>query len=64
MELSKDFYDFWYGFKYRICLKCMDTCLGCIDSCRNLTLTPFLYELTWHSYDVCWFLDQFWGGFV
>ena len=21
-----------YGFKYGICLKCMDTCLGCMDS--------------------------------
>ena len=35
----------------------MDTCLGCMDSCRNLTLT-------WHSYDGCWFLDQFWDGFM
>ena len=33
-----------YGFKYGICLKCMDTCLGCMDSCRNLTLTPFFDE--------------------
>ena len=22
----------WYGFKYGICLKCMDTCLCCMDS--------------------------------
>ena len=34
----------WYGFKYGICLKCMDTCLGGMDSCRNLTLTPFFDE--------------------
>ena len=34
----------WYGFKYGICLKCMDKCLGCMDSCRNLTLTPFFDE--------------------
>ena len=33
-----------YGFKYGICLKCMDTCLGCMDSCKNLTLTPFFDE--------------------
>ena len=43
MIFGKEVY-FLYGFKYGICLKCMDTCLGCMDFCRNLTLTPFFHE--------------------